>query len=69
MGKSYTYVLTPEGIRICVLYIESYRRIIDPLFAAGGDGPQARAAPELWDALRTIDQAISRLAREARIVA
>ena len=69
IGKSYTYVLTPEGIRICLFYTKSYRRIIDPLFAAGGAGPQARAAPELRDALRAIDQAVSRLAGEARMAA
>src|SRR5437660_12775791 len=37
IGKSYTYVLTPKGIRVCLFYTKSYRRIIDPLFAASGD--------------------------------
>ena len=69
IGKTYTYVLTPEGIRVCLFYTKSYRRIIDPLFAAAGTGPQARAAPELRDALRAIDLAVSRLAAEARLAA
>ena len=69
VGKSYTYVLTPEGIRVCLFYTKSYRRIIDPLFAAAGTGPQARAAPELRDALRAIDLAVSRFAAEARMAA
>jgi len=69
IGKSYTYVLAPEGIRICLFYTKSYRRIIDPLFAAAGTGAQARAAPQLRDALRAIDQAVSRFATEARMAA
>ena len=67
IGKSYTYVLTPKGIRVCLFYTKSYRRIIDPLFAAAGTGPQARAAPELREALRAIDLAVSRFAAEARM--
>ena len=69
VGKSYTYVLTPEGIRVCLFYTKTFRRIVDPLFAAAATGAQARAAPELRDALRTIDQAVSRFASEARIAA
>ncbi|MGH9338800.1 MAG: hypothetical protein ACRD1R_04235 [Acidobacteriota bacterium] len=69
LPKTNTYVLTPNGIRVSLFYTKSYRRIIDPLFAAGGTGPQARAAPQLRDALRTIDQAVDRFAKEARIAA
>lgn len=69
LPKTNTYVLTPNGIRIALFYTKSYRRIIDPLFAAAGSGPQARAAPELREALRTIDQAVARFATEARIAA
>ena len=53
----------------CLFYTKTYRRIIDPLFAAAGTEAQARAAPELRDALRTIDQAVSRFAAEARVAA
>ena len=69
IGKTHTYVLTPKGIRVCLFYTKSYRRIIDPLFAAAGTTAQARAAPELRDALRAIDQAVSRFAMEARMAA
>jgi hypothetical protein len=69
LPKTNTYVLTPNGIRIALFYTKSYRRIIDPLFAAGGSGPQARAAPELREALRTIDQVVARFATEARMAA
>ena len=69
IGKTHTYVLTPRGIRVCLFYTKSYRRIIDPLFAAAGTTAQARAAPELRDALRAIDQAVSRFAMEARMAA
>ena len=69
IGKTHTYALTPKGIRVCLFYTKSYRRIIDPLFAAAGTGPQARAAPELRDALRVIDLAVSRFAAEVRMAA
>ncbi|MEX2551819.1 MAG: hypothetical protein WD627_02290 [Actinomycetota bacterium] len=69
LPKTNTYVLTPNGIRVALFYTKSYRRIIDPLFAAGGSGPQTRAAPELREALRTIDQVVARYATEARMAA
>jgi len=69
IGKTHTYVLTPKGIRVCLFYTKTYRRIIDPLFAAAATGAQARAAPELRDALRTIDRAVSSFATEARVAA
>lgn len=69
LPKTNTYILTPNGIRVSQFYTKSYRRNIDPLFAAGGTGPQARAAPELHHALRIIDQAVERFAKEARLAA
>lgn len=69
LPRSHTWVLTPDGLRIALFYAKSYRRMIDPLFAAAcPDGP-AGLDPELRQALRTIEDSINRYVTAAQLAA
>jgi hypothetical protein len=58
-----TYDLTPDGLRFAIFYTKVHNRVLLPLFAA--DQPQA--PPRLREALRTIDQQITRRLANARL--
>src|SRR5712691_5828774 len=69
LPHAHTYVLTPEGTRVATFFTKTFRRIVDPLFAAVlFDAPPA-VEPELRSALSTIDRAVDRFAQEAGIAA
>lgn len=69
LPATHTYVLTPDGARAAMFYTKSYRRLIDPLFAAAAPDAGPRPDADLRHALRIIDQAIARQAKEAHIAA
>lgn len=66
---THTYVLTPDGIRVTAFFTKTYRRVIDPLFAAADPGARSAPDPELRAALATIDRTVDRYVQEARIAA
>jgi hypothetical protein len=62
----HVWVLTPEGIQVALFMTKSYRRVIDPLFAAAAS---PRGDPDLRRALRLIDATLTRFIDEAQIAA
>jgi hypothetical protein len=38
IGGTHTYALTPDGARVALFYTKTFRRLIDPLFAAAAPG-------------------------------
>ncbi len=69
LPKTHTWVLTPDGLRIALFYAKSYRRLIDPLFAAAAPDAPPGLDPELRLALHTIDGSITRWVQEAHLAA
>jgi hypothetical protein len=59
------YALTTDGLRFAIFYTKVHDRVLRPLMA--GDQPQA--PPALRQALRVIDQEVSRRLAAARLPA
>lgn len=66
---THTWVLTPDGVTAAALYTKTYRRVIDPLFAAVCATAPPGLEPGLRAALRLIDATVDRYAEDARIAA
>lgn len=64
---THTYFLTPEGVRVATFFTKSFRRIIDPLFAAAESAPPPE--PQLRAALAIIEHTVDRYAQEAGMAA
>jgi hypothetical protein len=69
LPRTHTWLLTPDGLRIALFYAKSYRRMIDPLFAAAAPDAPSGLEPELRCALRTIEDSVDRYVREAQLAA
>jgi hypothetical protein len=63
LPHSNTYTLTPEGIRVAVLYTKLRNRLLQPLLDA--DKPPAKI--EIRRALKTLENAINQYIHEARL--
>jgi hypothetical protein len=57
------------GLRIALFSAKSYRRMIDPLFAAAAPAAPSALDPELRRALRTIEDSIDRYVHDAQLAA
>ena len=63
LPHSNTYLLTSDGVRVAVFYTKVHNRVLVPLLAANAPP----APPDLRQALRTIDQHVTKYVKHARI--
>jgi hypothetical protein len=66
---THRWQLTPEGVQTALFLTKSYRRLIDPLFAAAEADAHPVRDPELRAALRTIQTTLDRYADDAKLAA
>ena len=69
LDGTHTYVLTPEGVRVAAFFTKTYRRLIDPLFAAADPTAHSGTDRDLRAALATIDRTVKSYVEEAGIAA
>ncbi|MEW6583592.1 MAG: hypothetical protein AB1416_12625 [Actinomycetota bacterium] len=66
---THRWTLTPEGLTAALLYTKTYRRVVDPLFAAAHPSAPAEPEPDLRAALHIINATVDRHAAAAGIAA
>jgi hypothetical protein len=69
LERQHRYVTTDKGTAVALLFTRSYERFVHPLLALDAADAPPNAAPEVRQALRTIDRYIEDRAREARLAA
>lgn len=69
LDGSHRYVSTEKGTAVALLFTKSYQRFVHPLLAVNADDAPAATAPQIRQALRTIDRYVADRAREVRMAA
>ncbi|MDE3097689.1 MAG: hypothetical protein KGK07_17010, partial [Chloroflexota bacterium] len=66
---SHRYVTTDTGTTVALLFTRSYQRFVRPLLAIDAADAPATTAPQVRQALRTIDRYVADRARDLRMAA